>query len=230
MVRHMTYKLFFSGIDGAGKTACVDLLTIRLASKYRVVRTGSRDFYLYFKGRKCLVAKRRLFKKSELLRARLGHHFYGAFLILNFLYKTITVTKVKLFTKPDLMIYEVDAVLHPAAYITYHLPFTRYLSRRLRLAIVGFFSASKKASMRIYLDVDPEIAMERISKRGSDGGSHENLRDLTQIRSELDSLVNLAVNSGFNIMRINTNFKAVEDVAREIELMVDRKLTSSAAA
>jgi hypothetical protein len=31
-------------------------------------------------------------------------------------------------------------------------------------------------------------------------------------------------------MRINTNFKAVEDVAREIELMVDRKLTSSAAA
>jgi thymidylate kinase len=220
----MTYKLFFSGIDGAGKSACADLLTTRLASKYRIVRAGSRDFYLYFKGRKCLVAKRRLFKKTELLRTRLGH-LYGVFLILNFIYRAVTVCQVKLFTKPDLLIYEVDAVLHPAAYITYHLPITRYITRRLRLGILGILFGSRKSSVRIYLNVDPEIAMQRINKRGPDGGSHENLRDLTQIKSELDGLVELAVNDGFEILRIDTNLKSIDQIAHDIELMVDRKLS-----
>jgi hypothetical protein len=225
----MTYKLFFSGIDGAGKSACADLLTTKLASKYRIVRAGSGDFYLYFKGRKCLVAKRRLFRKSELLRTRLGHHFYGVFLLLNFLYKAVTVLHVNLFTKPDLLIYEGDAILHPAAYITYHFPITRYVNRRLRLGVLGILFGFRKRSVRIYLDVDPEVAMERINKRGSDGGSHENLQDLTQIKAELDRLVELAVNDGFDILRIDTNFKSVDEVARDIELMVDCKLSSVAA-
>ena len=224
----MTYKLFFSGIDGAGKSACADLLTTKLASKYRIVRAGSRDFYMYFKGQKCLVAKRRLFKKSELLRTRLGY-LYGVFLVLNFIYKAVTVCQVKLFTKPDLLIYEVDGVLHPAAYITYHLPITRYITRKLRLGILGILFGSRKSSVRVYLNVDPEIAMGRINKRGSDGGSHENLEDLTLIKAELDGLVKLAVNNGFDILTIDTNFKSLDEVAHDIELVVDRKLASVAA-
>jgi thymidylate kinase len=229
MPQHITYKLFFSGIDGAGKTACADLLTARLASKYRIVRTGSHDFYLYFNGRKSLVAKRRLFEKSESLRTRMGH-LYGIFLMVNFIYKAIKVCQIKLFTKPDLLVYEVDAVLHPAAYITYHLPITRHITRRLRLGILGILFGSRNSSVRIYLNVDPKIAMERINKRGSDGGSHENLKDLTQIKSELDGLVKLAVKDGFDILTIDTNFRSVDEIARDVELMVDRKLTSAAAA
>ena len=225
----MTYKLFFAGIDGSGKTACTDLLIARMASKYRIIRVGSYDLYMYFKGRKYLVAKRRLYSKSELQGTRLGRYFYGVFLVLNFIYKAVTVCQVKLFTKPDLLIYEVDAVLHPAAYITYHFPITRYITRKLRLGVLGILFGSRKSSVRIYLNVDPEIAMERINKRGSDGGSHENLEDLTLIKAELDGLVKLAVNNGFDILTIDTNFKSLEEVACDIELMVDRKLASVAA-
>jgi thymidylate kinase len=230
MPQHITYKLFFSGIDGAGKTACADLLTARLASKYRIVRTGSHDFYLYFNGRKSLVAKRRLYTKSELLGSRLGHRFYGVFLLLNFVYKAITIIKVKRFTKPDLMIYEADAVLHPAAYITYHFPFTRYLSRKLRVGVLAILFGSKRSSVRVYLDVDPRTAMERINKRGTDGGSHENLKDLTQIKAEIDCLIDVAVDSGFEIFRVNTNARNLEDVACHVARLVERKMSNLTAA
>ena len=225
----MTYKLFFSGIDGSGKTACANLLTAKLASKYRVVTTGSRDFYLYFKGQKSLVAKRRLYSKSELLKTRFGNHFYGVFLVLNFIYKAITVCQVKLFTRPDLMIYEADSVLHPAAYITYHFPITRHLDRRIRLAALRILFGSRKCSVRIYLDVDPKIAVERINKRGTDGGSHENLKDLTQIKAEIDGLIDVALDSGFEIFKVNTNIKNIEEVACDVEKLVERKMSNLAA-
>ena len=225
----MTYKLFFSGIDGAGKTACANLLTAKLASKYRIVTTGSRDFYLYFKGQKSLVAKRRLYSKSELLKMRFGNHFYGVFLVLNFIYKAITVCQVKLFTKPDLMIYEADSVLHPAAYITYHFPITRHLDRRIRLAALRILFGSRKSSVRIYLDVDPKIAVERINKRGSDGGSHENLKDLTKIKAEIDGLIDLALGSGFEIFKVDTNLRNIEEVACDVEKLVELKLSNFAA-
>lgn len=225
----MTFKLFFSGIDGAGKTACADLLTARLASRYRILKVGSYDFYIYFNGQKYLVAKRRLSTKKRFLDTRLKSHFYGVFLILNFIYKAVTIVFIKLFTKVDLVIYETDSLLHPAAYITYHFPITQVLNRKLRLRVLGFLFGSRKASVRIYLDVDPEIAMDRINKRGFDGGSHENLRDLTQIKAELDCLVKLVANNGFDVMRIDTNLKSLDEVARDIELMVDRNLSSVAA-
>ena len=221
----MTYKLFLSGIDGAGKTACADLLTAKLASKYRVVRTGSHDFYLYFNGRKSLVAKRRLFEKSESLRTRMGH-LYGIFLMVNFIYKAVKIYQIKLFTKPDLLVYEVDAVLHPAAYITYHLPITRYLSRKLRVGVLAILFGSKRSSVRVYLDVDPRTAMERINKRGTDGGSHENLKDLTQIKAEIDCLIDVAVDSGFEIFRVNTNARNLEDVTCHVARLVERKLSN----
>jgi thymidylate kinase len=127
------------------------------------------------------------------------------------------------------MIYEADAVLHPAAYITYHFPITRHLNKKIRLAVLGILFGSRKSSVRIYLDVDPKIAVERINKRGTDGGSHENLKDLTQIKEEIDGLIDVALDSGFEIFKVDTNLKSIEEVACDVEQLVERKMSHFAA-
>jgi thymidylate kinase len=75
-----------------------------------------------------------------------------------------------------------------------------------------------------YLDVEPEVAMERICKRGSPIQPHENVRDLGTLRNEFADIIEIALKYGFEIFRINTNVKNLEEVTDEVHSIIEKKL------
>jgi thymidylate kinase len=109
--------------------------------------------------------------------------------------------------------------------MSYHFPFLQRLSGSRQLRILAKLTGAKKNSLRVYLDVDPEIAMERINKRGTDGGRHENLADLTRLKNKFDELIELIGASGVSVCKIKTNDKTVSEVADEVERMIERKIS-----
>jgi hypothetical protein len=55
------------------------------------------------------------------------------------------------------------------------------------------------------------------------------LKDLTQIKEEIDGLIDVALDSGFEIFKVNTNLKSIEEVACDVEQLVERKMSNFAA-
>ena len=82
---------------------------------------------------------------------------------------------------------------------------------------------SKKDLIIFYLNTDPHIAVERINKRDIPIEPHENERDLAEIKKEFDKIVNVALQSGLEIVKIDTNDKAMEEVTSELELALNKK-------
>ncbi|MGB7948035.1 MAG: hypothetical protein WCH75_10170, partial [Candidatus Binatia bacterium] len=151
-MRKVKCKLFFSGIDGSGKTACSNLLLSKLDSRYRIIEIGSHDLYLSFKGQKQLLLKRSLPDKRDYLKKNtFKRTFYGLFLILNFLQKFIASKYIEFSRKGDLIIYDVDQLFHPTVYMAYHFPFLRRLKGQVRFRILAQLFRSEKSSLRVYL-------------------------------------------------------------------------------
>jgi predicted regulator of amino acid metabolism with ACT domain len=69
--------------------------------------------------------------------------------------------------------------------------------------------------------------MKRIHKRaetGVDIHSHENLRDLKTLKKEFDSMVEVASENGFEIFKINTNERNLDEVVKEVQTLLEKKL------
>ena len=228
----MKHKVLFAGIDGSGKSTCLDLLISKLESKYSILKIGNCDPYIFFKGEKKSAIKYRSYKIMEYIRPiSVRYRFYGIFLLLNFTYKFLLSKYVELLKKSDLIMYETDTLLHPAVYITYHMPFSRMITNGSRFKICSFLFGAKRNFSIFYLDAKPEVAMERIHKRaekGDDIHGHENTRDLTKLKKEFDSMLEVASENGFEIFRINTNHKSLDEVAKEVQIILEEKLSKTA--
>jgi len=222
----MIQKILFAGIDGSGKSTCLDLLISRLESQYSIIKVGNGDPYLYFRGERRLAIKNRCYWIMSYMRPiSKRYHFHGLFLIGNFLYKFLLLKYVELLKTCDLIMYETDVLLHPAVYITYHFPFSKRITPNLRLKLVNMLSGSKRNCSIFYLDTDPELAMERIYERGADIHEHENPRDLCTLKREFDSIVEVALKNGFRIFRISTNHKTMDEVADDIQMILETRLS-----
>ena len=221
----MTYKILFAGIDGSGKTTCVDSLISKLSSKYRILKIASSNPpYLFFRNerRPAINHKWQIMVDRMRIIAR-KCHLYGLFLCLNIFYKYISSKYVETFKDVDIIMYAADTLLHPAVYITYHFPYTKKLSTRFRFIFVKTLFGFKSDFILFYLDTDPHIAMDRIRKRNIEIQPHENCRDLESLRAEFDNILRIASDSGIEIVRINTNNKSVEEVTNEMEIVLKQK-------
>ena len=148
---------------------------------------------------------------------------------MNYIYRTIVANYLgHLIKDANIVMYETDTLLHPAVYMTFHLPFSRHISRRIRVRLASIVFGSKRRFLTFYLEVDPNIAVERIRKRGGNIHTHENVKDLETLKEEFDKMISIASGSGFNIVRINTDNKSAEDVTNEIYMVVKRELGNSA--
>jgi len=56
------------------------------------------------------------------------------------------------------------------------------------------------------------------------------VKDLGTLKDEFDKMISVASESGFNIVKINTDNKSAEDVTNEIYMAVERELGISAGA
>jgi adenylate kinase len=227
----MKLRILFAGIDGSGKSTCLDLLIPKLDSRYSIMKISKLTPYIFFKGERKLVVKYTGYEIMDYIRPiSMKYHFHSAFLILNFMYKFLVSKYLELFKKSDIIIYDSDILLHPAVHITYHLPFTRFIKNGLRFRIASILFGSKRNLSIFYLDTDPEIAMGRIQRRaekGVDIHTHENTKDLQRLKEEFDKILETASENGFEIFRINTNEKSLDEVANQVQTILEKKLCTA---
>jgi hypothetical protein len=128
------------------------------------------------------------------------YKFYPIFLAFKYMYKFVVVKYVERFRKCDLVMYEIDFLLHPAVFVTYHFKWTKKLSSRLRFRIFSILNGRKpKSSTIFYLDIEPDEAERRIRNRGKEIEAHENKEDLAILRDEFEGVINAARDDGFCI-------------------------------
>jgi len=221
----MDSRVLFAGIDGSGKSSCLEAIIKRLDSEYSILKISNYDPCFYYRGEKTPAFKFNLNSILDYMRpVSVKYKFFGIFLLINFTYKYVLSKYLELFKKSNLIIYETDLLLHPAVYITYHFQMSKILNSRLRFKILSLLFGSKKKSMVFYLDTNPRIAMKRILKRGSVIDSHENIEDLEKLRMEFDKVLKVALDRGYKIYRIDTNQRNLDGVADEVQLIIERKL------
>ena len=221
------HKVLLTGIDGSGKSTCLDLLIARLQRSYTVTKVVNKDASIHRNGERFLVL-RPMYEKIEGMRgASLKYHFYGLFLVVKFLYKRYVIRHVLRHEASDLTMFEFDLLLHPSVHLVYHFPFTRRIGRRLRFRLMSWLTGTNPAFSVFHLETEPEIAMERIRKRGATLARHENVNDLRALKEEFDRVIEVATELGYRIDRVNTGDKSPADVADEIETILTRRLSAA---
>jgi thymidylate kinase len=223
----MAYRVLFAGIDGSGKSSCVDLLMSRLRTKYSIIKLGDPNPCLHFQGKRIMLVNDNLHESVKKLRQiSIKYHFYALFMVSKFIYKFILEKYVVLFNKSDLIFYPTDKLLHPTVYFTYLLPSTKKIASEFWFLISKSLFGFNENYTVFYLDAEPDVAMERICKRGSPLQPHENVRDLATLRNQFAEMIEIALRNGFEIIRINTNVKSLEEVTDEVQSIIEKKLYS----
>lgn len=214
----MKRKIVFSGIDGAGKSTSLDLLISRLDSRYKILKIGFREPYLFYRGKKEVALKYDVQGAIE----PIGNfskkcRCYSMFLVFKFFVKKMLTKYLEIFKRYDVAMYETDTLLHPAVHVTFHFPSSKSLGQKFRLRIASALFGSKKGLAIVFLDADPKITVKRIHKRGDPIDAHENIRDLEVLRGEFHKMLDVASDAGFDIIRISTDNNSPEQVVNEIE-------------
>src|SRR5579885_1163218 len=161
----MKHKISFAGIDGSGKSTCLDLLISKLDSTYSIMKIGTP--YVFFKGERNLIIKHGCFRAVEHYKTTSRQYrFHSVFLIFNFIYKFLVSKYLEVFKRGELIMFENDLLLQPLVYMAHHLPMTKIVKKSLRFRILSILFGSKSDFSIFYLDTEPEVAIERIHKRG----------------------------------------------------------------
>jgi thymidylate kinase len=225
--RLRSHQVLLTGIDGSGKSTCLDMLISRLQRTYTVTKVVNKDASIYRNGERLLVL-RPVYERIEAMRtASLKYHFYGLFLVVKFLYKRYVIRHVQKHEISDVTMFEFDLLLHPSVHLVYHFPFTRRIGRRLRFRLMSWLTGATPEFSVFHLDTEPEIAMERIRKRGATLARHENVNDLRALKEEFDQVIEVATELGYRIDRVNTGDRSPADVADEIETILTRRLSAA---
>jgi len=227
-MRHQTDRIvpevFLAGVDGSGKTAARDLLISRFDRNYKIL-TNHDELFVYSNGKKQPALKRSCFKATNRLKTIAeGSRLTGLLSLLNFVARCLESRLAKKYSQVDLILYETDTVLHPAAFFALHFPWIKRINSSTRFKILHALFGPKKGSVTFYLDTDSHTAVERIKKRNTKTDSHENIQDLQKLKEEFDAMVHLASRNDLQFVTIDTNNKTVESVVSEIERVLQEKL------
>lgn len=222
--RSQSHKVLLTGIDGSGKSTCLDTLFERLQRNYTVTKVVNKDASIHRNGESIRVF-RPAYEAVESMRGpSVKYHFYGLFLLVKFLYKVFVIRHVLRSETSDLTLFEFDLLLHPSVHLVYQYPFTRFIGRRLRFRLMSWLTGAKTDFSVFHLETDPEIAMERIRMRGAGLARHENVDDLRALTREFDRVIEVATELGYRIVRVNTNDRKPSEVADEIESILTSRL------
>ena len=220
---HLIPEIFVAGIDGSGKTAVLSLLITRLSAKYRIL-TNQDGLCLHYRGENTRILKHSWFKATYWLKSSSNRRMRGLLSLLTFTARQLESKYLKRHGKIDLIVFETDTVLHPAAFSALHFPWIKRVNGRLRFRIFNGLFGPRKNFVTFYLETDSHIALERILKRDTAADPHENIIDLEILRNEFDHMVNIAAKFNIQIDRIDTNLRTVESTVNEMERILKEKL------
>ncbi len=219
-------KIFFAGIDGSGKSTCLELLLSRLNENYRILKIGTGSPQIFWKGKKETIINKFFYPESGHTPSLYeSHHLRGLFIIFRFLANFLVTQYAKLRDKTDIIICETDTILHPSVYVTYYHPWTKKLKNSIRFKILNRLFGPRKNFVIFYLDTDPTTAMERIERRNTTFDRHENIDDLRMLKTSLDAVVEVALKSGVEVVKIDTKGKTRNSVCRDMERVLREKFS-----
>jgi hypothetical protein len=160
-----------------------------------------------------------------------GGPLYGFWLICNHLYKFFAEKYFSWFEKYDVVFYETDTMLNPAAYLAYHFPaLSRYFPAGRRFGLMSAIFGSPKRTLIFYLDVDPKVSMERCTKRDAQGNGaiepHQTLQTMEMLRREFSKITQAAIAKGYTLLAIDTTQLTLDQVTAQAEAALRKRLTS----
>jgi thymidylate kinase len=236
------HNFSISGIDGCGKSTSMSNVIDALSKEYLIATIGRPT---YIAGQEIPEGKRYLFTNStntidklhtfnDNLEFRYGVAFTN---ILDGIRLSYINKKVLSGYNPDIIIYGRDRILDPAVYSTVYFPSTKKLSIESRINLAKAITGFEPADTIIYLNIDPDIALERIEKRIENEKAqtglkrkkwkhmHENLRDLTILKQYYaETLDYLYHHSTSDIKIIDVNSTSLKQVSTNIEQIIREKI------
>jgi hypothetical protein len=219
------FTILFAGIDGSGKSTCLDFLIDKLDGQYRIVKIGPSGPLFLCNGTKKKMFDNFLYSPTGLAAAVYENRYSrGVFIAFRFVCNLIVAQYLRCRPEADLIMHESDTLLHPAVYITHYASWAKRLSAGARFSIVHRLFGPKKNFVIFYLAADAGTAMERIKRRNTTFHRHENLHDLKILKTELDAVVDVALKKGVEIVKIDTNGRSEESVCEEITGIVKERL------
>lgn len=224
--------VYFSGIDGSGKTSCMDGLIGRLTPPNRILRVGTTGVLLVADGEsKHLMNSERMQALGGKVR---GTPLYGFWLICHFVYKFVAAKYFSRSADYQIAMLETDTLINPSAYLSVHFPrLCRLLSPATRFRLLNAFFGARRRTVILYLDVDPTIGVGRCRAREEEVGHvmdpHENVEDLTMVRAQLEEIVQVAQAKGYDLVSIDTSSLSIEQVIDAAETEIRNRVLTPAA-
>lgn len=223
--------VYFSGIDGSGKTSCMEGLIARLSPPNRILRVGTTGVIMFSDGQSNhLMNSERMQALGKKVR---GTPLYGFWLICHFVYKFVAAKYFGQSADYQIAMLETDTLINPSAYLSFHFPrLCRLLSPATRFRLLNMFFGARRRTVILYLDVDPTIGVGRCQGRekvlGQAMDPHENVEDLTTVRGQLAEIVQAAQDKGYDLVTIDTTNMSVEQVIDTAETEIRNRLMEPA--
>lgn len=216
-------RVYFAGIDGSGKTSCMDGLIARLSPSIRILRIGTSGLTLLENGE-----ARHLTNSDRMKAVRkkfVGTALHGFWLIFSFTYKLVASKYYSRTLDYEIAMLETDMLVNPSAYLSLHFPtLCRMLSPAKRFRLLHAFFGTRGNTVILQLDVDPAIGEARCRAReeatGHELEPHENITDLTYLRDQLREITQAVRDKGYDLIVIDTDKLTTGQVvdAAEIEI------------
>jgi thymidylate kinase len=228
---HHRLRVYFAGIDGSGKSSCLDGLIARLSPPIRILRIGTSGLTLLGNGEaQHLTDSDRM---KALRKKVLGTAFHGLWLIYSFTYKLVASKYYSRTLDYEVAMLETDMLVNPSAYLSLHFPtLCRILSPASRFRLLHTFFGSRRDTVILHLDVDPAVGEARCRAReeatGHELEPHENITDLTLLRNQLAEITQAARDKGYHLIVIDTNKLTTEQVVDAAEIAIRHRMAYSA--
>ena len=198
------------GIDGSGKTTAVKRSAQQLCGEFRVLTISgssisvveqSGEKSLYGSGRlQYLGAKKQQAEESGNSKAKAVLHMLELCLIYR-----ICINKIQRVPQPHVILSDRDAVLDPAAFAREYAPGPIKVQTSSSLLKLTNAMLGPISDIAIKLEISPENALGRLSRREKRADAHETPEALAQLDQRFESTLSAAQQMfpHLNVIRLN---------------------------
>lgn len=204
----MTYKtIAFLGIDGSGKSKCIDTLAHRLRQAYSVISLSWERSEYYYRGAYAIQNEYLIppFCKAHAISRGVA---YAERQFENPLTAEGSRQRIAIYLQDR------DTVIDPAIMWGHYIPGMKKLPLNVRISLIKLLPGTRLSDRYIFLDTQPEVAMERIRQRNPTAklASHESEETLRSLRGEYLQVVSYFQKNQYDPLVIDTTDKSADEV------------------
>jgi Thymidylate kinase len=214
----MTFSVSISGIDWCWKTSTIAGVSEELWAHYLTAKIG-RPSYIIWPWVIKTELTNLISSKIEDYRPLVNKRWIKPIIAwLNAAYAinqwNITKTALEQFDL-QVMINSRDIVVDSIIYSTFYIPPSRYIGTRTKSKALQYITWSSLPDMFVYMDIEPEVSIERIIQSWRPLDKHENIKDLSRLRDNYEEAMGyLYGHTDTKVFPIDVNELTLEQVIR----------------